>query len=353
MGTQTTNVLDFGITITAHQRVASMRDRFAAQVLDIIVCALLCWSLDLVLKHRYGGVSLFIGSFELSGRPAVFSGAVFAAGAFLYYFLLESVFGATVGKLLCRLQIQTADRQRCGIAAALIRTLLLPIDSLIGLPLMAASTENHTLGDRVAGTTVITRLDLSNQLATMPWTVAVPAEWETRTKAILIDLLLIICFAAAYLLATNSVILGPPLRIHLRGIFLLVLVDLLLFYFIVLDGVFGGTLGKLICRLRVVRTDGSECGFTGSTLRALCRLLDLSTAGILPFLLVRYTRTRQHLGDRLASTVVINTTENKSHIARWGAFAAFFVIGLLAAFPFFNRTATLPARAASSVGISK
>jgi uncharacterized RDD family membrane protein YckC len=351
MATQATNVLDFETTEMPHQPVASIRDRFAAQALDLIICALLLWYLNIALKYRYEGVSLFIGSLQLSGRRAVFSGAVFAAGAFLYYFLLDSLFGATVGKLLCRLQIQTGDGNQCGIAAALIRTLLLPVDALIGLALMATSPDNHTLGDRVAGTTVVNLLTVNKKLDRTTLNIAIPAGWETRTKAILIDLLLTISFALAYLLATGSVALRSPLSVNLPGISLLVLIELLLFYFIALEGVFGGTLGKLICRLKVVRIDGNDCGFTGSTLRALCRLVDLSTVGILPFLLVRYTRTRQHVGDRLASTVVINT-EAKSRVWQWIAVAA-LLIGLLAAVPFFRQAPSLHAPAATSAGVSK
>ena len=86
------------------------------------------------------------------------------------------------------------------------------------------------------------------------------------------------------------------------GVFML----LFFLYFIVLEGAMGSTVGKRITKIRVVREDGSPCGFGPAVVRNVLRVID-----ILPFLyivgliLVSRSEKKQRLGDRLAKTVVI------------------------------------------------
>jgi uncharacterized RDD family membrane protein YckC len=81
-------------------------------------------------------------------------------------------------------------------------------------------------------------------------------------------------------------------------------------YFIVLEGVQGATLGKIAMKIRVVREDGSSCGLGPSIVRNILRIVD-----ILPFLyivgmiLIARSGKKQRLGDRVAKTVVVKTTQ--------------------------------------------
>jgi uncharacterized RDD family membrane protein YckC len=79
-------------------------------------------------------------------------------------------------------------------------------------------------------------------------------------------------------------------------------------YFIVLECLFGATLGKLVLGIRVRRTDGSRIGFGAATIRNLARVVD-AFPYVIPYLVggiaVINSDTDQRLGDRWAGTVVI------------------------------------------------
>ena len=77
-------------------------------------------------------------------------------------------------------------------------------------------------------------------------------------------------------------------------------------YFIVLEGVFGATLGKWLVGLRVVRIDGGRPGLVKSTLRNTLRLADsLPFLSILGAVLILTSPERTRIGDRVAGTRVI------------------------------------------------
>lgn len=79
-------------------------------------------------------------------------------------------------------------------------------------------------------------------------------------------------------------------------------------YFIVLEGLFGATLGKQLLRLRVVQLDGDKPGLIKSTLRNLLRLVDgLPFLSILGVVLILTSPERARVGDRVAGTRVIHT----------------------------------------------
>jgi uncharacterized RDD family membrane protein YckC len=75
-------------------------------------------------------------------------------------------------------------------------------------------------------------------------------------------------------------------------------------YFTLLEGTFGVTLGKKVRRLRVIRVDGSRCGYGQAALRALLGLFETNLIGAL---VIGFTERRQRLGDKLAGTLVVST----------------------------------------------
>ena len=79
-------------------------------------------------------------------------------------------------------------------------------------------------------------------------------------------------------------------------------------YFIVLEGLFGATVGKLVLGIRVRRPDGSRIGFGAATIRNLARVVD-AFPYVIPYLVggiaVIRSETDQRFGDRWGSTVVI------------------------------------------------
>jgi uncharacterized RDD family membrane protein YckC len=76
-------------------------------------------------------------------------------------------------------------------------------------------------------------------------------------------------------------------------------------YFILLEGLFGQTVGKRLLGVVVIKRDGSPCTMTASVVRNLLRIIDgiLSYAvGLVAMLL---SDDRQRIGDRAANTVVV------------------------------------------------
>jgi uncharacterized RDD family membrane protein YckC len=84
-----------------------------------------------------------------------------------------------------------------------------------------------------------------------------------------------------------------------------------LFYYVVLEGLLGATVGKFLLSIRVVREDGTKMGWGGSLTRNLLRVVDLFPF-VIPYLLgsvMIWTgrSQKQRIGDRAAKTVVIRT----------------------------------------------
>ncbi|MEX2324136.1 MAG: RDD family protein, partial [Nitriliruptoraceae bacterium] len=101
------------------------------------------------------------GGFELTGGPAFL---LFALG-FAYFVLLEGLVGATLGKLAVGICVRSADGQRSGLRAALVRNVLrivdaLPLFYLVGAVLVWKSPTRQRFGDRVAETVVVRRSSL-------------------------------------------------------------------------------------------------------------------------------------------------------------------------------------------------
>jgi len=118
-----------------------------------------------------------------------------------------------------------------------------------------------------------------------------PADWQTRSLAFLIDLILYI-----------TLFYGLGATYHFWGIFLSMI------YIVFRDGLFSGqSVGKKVMGIRVIQTDGRPISFVDSSFRNVLFLVPY----LLPLGLVIETaamfRTpeRQRLGDRIASTRVV------------------------------------------------
>lgn len=74
--------------------------------------------------------------------------------------------------------------------------------------------------------------------------------------------------------------------------------------FVVLQGLSGGSMGKLAMKLRVVNQDGTPIGIIGSLIRSICFLASVCTA-YLGFAAIFFGKRNQCLHDYLCKTVVI------------------------------------------------
>ncbi len=76
---------------------------------------------------------------------------------------------------------------------------------------------------------------------------------------------------------------------------------------VILQGLAGGTVGKLILGLRVVRPDGRRAGILRCTLRWVLSFVDTFCCGLLPGLaLALNSKGHRRLGDMVAGTLVVD-----------------------------------------------
>jgi uncharacterized RDD family membrane protein YckC len=94
--------------------------------------------------------------------------------------------------------------------------------------------------------------------------------------------------------------------ISLTGLPAVVVILIPVLYFVVLEAVMGGTVGKLLLGMHITKLDGSRIGWGASIVRNLLRVIDaLPFAYILGAILIWTSPSKQRLGDRVAHTVVV------------------------------------------------
>lgn len=138
-----------------------MGSRIFAALIDIVVLA----GLFVAFAFAFGGVNTGhpgqTGThvqLSLHGGPAF----LFFAAVLAYYFVFETLFGASIGKLMLGLRVLSDDGSRAGAGAVLIRTLFriidgLPVLYLVGLIAASIGGRHKRLGDRAGGTIVARR----------------------------------------------------------------------------------------------------------------------------------------------------------------------------------------------------
>jgi uncharacterized RDD family membrane protein YckC len=137
-------------------RFARLGDRFIAFALDLALLFGLFAIVDSWAFMRWG---IFDGSeLQLTAASLLIAIALNAAILFLYGWLLEAAFGATLGKILVGLRIvRTAQ---CGaLSACAVRNVLRIVDGLgfylVGTAVAACSDVGQRIGDLCAHTAVI------------------------------------------------------------------------------------------------------------------------------------------------------------------------------------------------------
>lgn len=129
--------------------------RFASTAVDTVVLVVVGWLLAAVT----GGTSA--AGFELTGGPFF----LYLLVSFAYFIVLEATMGATFGKLALGQRVVMEDRSPLNWKASIIRNILriidgLPLFYLTGAILVWTSDRRQRLGDRVAGTVVMSRASL-------------------------------------------------------------------------------------------------------------------------------------------------------------------------------------------------
>jgi uncharacterized RDD family membrane protein YckC len=92
----------------------------------------------------------------------------------------------------------------------------------------------------------------------------------------------------------------------LSGLGALVFLALYFAYYIVMEGLYGRTLGKMAVGIRVIREDdGATPGFGKAALRTVLRIVDSIGSYLVAFIVVLISDKNQRLGDMVAKTLVV------------------------------------------------
>lgn len=150
-------------------RLATLGDRFIAFVLDLVLLFALFAIVDAWAFMRWG---IFEGNeLQLTAASLVAAVTLNATILFLYGWLFEAAFGATLGKALVGIQVvRTNERGR--LSACAVRNFLRIVDGLglylVGIAVAACSTGRQRIGDICANTAVIEeRLGIGIRLTAM------------------------------------------------------------------------------------------------------------------------------------------------------------------------------------------
>lgn len=142
---------------TAGLKLAGLGDRLIAQILDAILLTAAFAVIGMWSAVRWGGLTA--SGFSVEGKPALVTFAAIGVIGFLYFWFLEGLCGATLGKLLVGIKVQDTSGSACTMGASLIRNLLRLIDGLVvylvGFLFAIFSKLRQRLGDRLANTVVV------------------------------------------------------------------------------------------------------------------------------------------------------------------------------------------------------
>lgn len=125
-----------------------------------------------------------------------------------------------------------------------------------------------------------------------------------RAVAVIIDA--IILFVVAYVLAmfTGSTT-EDGFQMNGAPAFLLFFISFA--YYIVLEAVMGGTLGKKALGIKIVKQDGTPMDWQASIIRNLLRIIDGMFVYLVGAIVIWTSKNKQRLGDMVAHTVVVST----------------------------------------------
>jgi uncharacterized RDD family membrane protein YckC len=142
---------------TSASRIAPMSDRAIAAFFDVVVMSSVFPVIGMWAALRWGGITS--SGFDVEGMPGLFVVATVGAIGFLYLWLGEGLFGATLGKAIMRLRVRNLAGGMPGLRRSLLRNLARAVDGigvyLVGLVFALTSPQRQRLGDRVAGTVVV------------------------------------------------------------------------------------------------------------------------------------------------------------------------------------------------------
>ena len=274
---------------------AGLRPRLAAGLVDLGLLFYFYWAA--LFAYRY-----FVWEDPFGGIPIRFPHntifhAIFGLFVFLYFFVFESVFFTTFGKLCAGLSVRGSDGGVVRLFSVFLRTLFRPIDCVLfpvfGWILLEKTTRHRRLGDLVAGTLVIQRHRWMGKRISVDR----PGSATLRGLAGLIDGIFFAGFLGSLFLFFD------PQRPFFCFLVFLAIPALALAWHLLWETLAQTTAGKWIFGLRLCQEDGRPVFFAGAFWRTVFRLFDTNPFGWLALFLSQH---KQRPGDLAATTRVVH-----------------------------------------------
>lgn len=134
---------------------------------------------------------------------------------------------------------------------------------------------------------------------------------KKRIFAALIDYTVFFLMFYIYLLFFGAYDHDGSLKVH--GWKVLPLLIIWLGYFVIFEGIFGGTLGHLALGLKVTKLDRRDIGIEQAFLRHIADPLDIYFWGLVALITINFSEKHQRLGDLIAKTIVIDTGDQEQY----------------------------------------
>jgi len=110
----------------------------------------------------------------------------------------------------------------------------------------------------------------------------------------------------------EAIVFDPNRTIYMESFFnnytmeaLVAILLLPMIYFVLFEGIWGGTIGKLLTGIRVRRKDGGKIGIGTAFVRFIGRIIS-TIIFMLGYVLALFDKKRQALHDKIANTLVLN-----------------------------------------------
>ena len=124
-----------------------------------------------------------------------------------------------------------------------------------------------------------------------------------RAVAVIIDS--VIMFVIAYVLAMLT---GGTTEegFSMNGAPAFALFFIAIGYYVAMEAMMGGTLGKKMLGIKIVKQDGSPMDWQASIIRNILRIVDGIFGYLVGAIIIWTSKDKQRLGDKVAHTLVVN-----------------------------------------------
>ncbi|MDA3912556.1 MAG: RDD family protein [Bacteroidales bacterium] len=130
---------------------------------------------------------------------------------------------------------------------------------------------------------------------------------KKRIFATLIDYAIFILLTFLYIMFCGEDNGKGGKSIH--GLLALVVPVFYFLYFVIIEAIYGGTFGHQAFELKVLTLDRKEISFSQAFKRHLLDLIDFFFYGIPAIIAIKNSEKHQRIGDMLAKTVVVDTSD--------------------------------------------